>query len=110
MIINNNKLIINQKRSESINFVIDLDSEELRFTDYNEIKSDVKNINNIKGNVLINPVINVTASSLTYYISSKDAEKLPNKVFFDIKGIIGEDVEVIMEGEIYISENTTKIF
>ncbi|MBW3469085.1 hypothetical protein [Arthrospiribacter ruber] len=107
----NNRLIINQKRSEPINIIIELDSEELDFNFYDSFKSEIRVTNSFRGTVIYSPVVTLEEDNqLNFFIPSSVIEGFPRKTFFDIKAINGEDVKVLIEGEISITDNTTKIY
>ncbi|ERM82374.1 hypothetical protein P872_18425 [Rhodonellum psychrophilum GCM71 = DSM 17998] len=107
----NNKLIFNIKRSESIDTIISLGTVgEFKISDFDVIKSDVKALNNIDGNIIYSPVLILNGEELSFSIPSSITEKLPNKSYFDIKGNIGDTTIILLEGEINISNNVTKVW
>ncbi len=117
MEIKNNKLIIKLKRSEFFKTIITFESNfengqnTFSFNDYDSLQSTIKDINDIDSCIIASPIINVLDDlNVEIIIDSKVSEKINNLSYFDIKGIIGEVVYIILEGEIYITENTTKIF
>jgi hypothetical protein len=106
----NDRLIINAKRSEEIAFIATFDSQVLLLSDFDSIRSEVKEIMDVKVKALVEPEITFVGNDITFLIPGRHAEKLPSKVFFDVKGVTGSEVVVLLEGEINIEPTVTKIF
>lgn len=110
MRIEDNTLIIEKKRSESITLMVNLDSEQLDLSDFPKILCDVKEVKDVDSPSLYSPVPYIADGKLVMIIPSRVMERLPPKTYFDIKIVGPTTVLVLLEGEIEISNNVTKVF
>jgi hypothetical protein len=112
----NNRAYISKKRSEQIDFGVELASgvsfnfeDDITLLSTLKTANDYKDITTITPTIIIDPTDNKRA---LWIITSSQAETLPSKLFFDIKVKfnITEQVIELVSGEIIITNNTTKVF
>lgn len=109
MRIENNILIIEKERSESLLLSLKLNNDSINWSDFTRIKCEVKELRSIGSPSLFTPAITVVDDRLTLFIPTPVMEKFPNHVCFDIKCENSEMILTVMQGEINISNNVTRM-